>query len=76
MTFSRSTREIPMPARQYTFALQALRLLTRALLVSLVVSAPLLAVPAIGGVEGGIIVAPKVQKTGAGFVLLVSLQRS
>ena len=53
-----------------------LALLPKALLVMLVVAAPVLAVPGIRGVESGTIDAPAIQKTGAGFVLLVSLQRS
>ena len=42
----------------------------------LVVAAPVLAMPGIRGDEDRTIDAPKIQKTGAGFVLLVSLQRS
>ena len=56
-------------------AASALALLPKAILVMLVIAAPVLAMPGIRGVEEGTIDAPKIQKTGAGFVLLVSLQR-
>ena len=52
-----------------------LALLPKALLVMLVVAAPVLAMPGVRGVDGATIEAPAVPKTGAGFVLLVSLQR-
>jgi len=57
------------------FAGSVLALLPKAILVMLVVAAPVLAMPGIRGIEQGTIDAPKIQKTGAGFVLLVSLQR-
>ena len=57
-------------------AMSVLVLLPKALLVMLAVAAPVLAVPGIRGVETGTIDAPAIQKAGAGFVLLVSLQRS
>ncbi|MCC2690346.1 MAG: hypothetical protein K0S21_3149 [Rhizobiaceae bacterium] len=56
--------------------MSVLVLLPKALLVMLAVAAPVLAVPGIRGVETGTIDAPAIQKAGAGFVLLVSLQRS
>jgi hypothetical protein len=62
--------------RTIQFAASVLALLPKAILVMLVVAAPVLAMPGIRGVEEGTIDAPKIQKTGAGFVLLVSLQRS
>ena len=55
--------------------LNILRLLPRALAIMLVVSAPVLAVPGIRGHDGKTIEAPALKKTGAGFVLMVSLQR-
>jgi hypothetical protein len=61
--------------RTIQFAASVLALLPKAILVMLVVAAPVLAMPGIRGVEEGTIDAPKIQKTGAGFVLLVSLQR-
>ena len=56
--------------------LKTLRLLPRAVLVMLVIAAPVLAVPSIQGHENNTIEAPALKKTGAGFVLMVSLQRS
>ena len=53
-----------------------LRLLPRALLIMLAVAAPVLALPSIRGSEGTTIEAPSNKKTGVGFVLMVSLQRS
>jgi hypothetical protein len=55
---------------------KCLRLLPRALLVMLVVSAPVLTVPALRAADQTIIEAPAMKKTGAGFVLMVSLQRA
>ncbi|MEP9388814.1 hypothetical protein [Mesorhizobium sp. KR9-304] len=55
---------------------QCFRLLPRALLVMLVVSAPLLAVPSLRAADQTIIEAPAVKNKGAGFVLMVSLQRA
>ena len=62
--------------RTVEFARSVVALLPKAMLVMLVVAAPVLAMPGIRGVEARTIEAPAVQKTGAGFVLLVSLQRS
>lgn len=56
--------------------LKCLRLLPRALVVMLVVSAPLLAVPSLRAADQTTIEAPGLKKTGAGFVLMVSLQRA
>jgi hypothetical protein len=56
--------------------LKCLRLLPRALAVVLVVSAPVLAVPSLQAADEAIIEAPALKKTGAGFVLMVSLQRA
>jgi hypothetical protein len=56
--------------------LKCLRLLPRALIVMLVVSAPVLAVPALRAADQTTIEAPTMRKTGAGFVLMVSLQRA
>lgn len=61
--------------RPLELAGSVLALLPKALLVMLVVAAPVLAMPGIRGVEGRTIEAPAAPKTGAGFVLLVSLQR-
>ncbi len=54
---------------------RAVSLAVRTLLVCVTLAVPVLAVPAMGGVEGGRIEAPALKKQGAGFVLLVSLQR-
>ncbi len=54
---------------------ETLRLLPRALLVMLVVSAPVLAVPSLQAADKAVIEAPTMKKRGAGFVLMVSLQR-
>ena len=55
--------------------LKCLRLLAKALLVTLVVSTPLLAVPSLRAADQTLIVAPAMKKSGAGFVLVVSLRR-
>lgn len=53
-----------------------LRLLPRASLILLTLAAPVLAVPMMRGNSGSTIEAPSMRKgSGAGFVLLVSLQR-
>ena len=59
-----------------TETLKCLRLLPRALVVMLVVCAPLLAVSSLRAADQSIIEAPSMKKTGAGFVLMVSLQRA
>lgn len=56
--------------------LKCLRLLPRALAVILFVSAPILAVPSLQAADDTVIEAPALKKTGAGFVLMVSLQRA
>jgi hypothetical protein len=56
--------------------LKCLRLLPRALVMMLLVSAPVLAVPSLRAADQTIIEAPAMKKTGAGFVLMVSLQRA
>ncbi|PSJ53724.1 hypothetical protein [Kumtagia ephedrae] len=55
--------------------LKIVPLMARAALVSLLLAAPVLAVPAVGGDRSLQIEAPQAKKMGAGFVLLVSLQR-
>ena len=60
------------------FAAQTLtvvRLLPRAALITLLLAAPVLAVPMARGEIGTTIDAPKMKKQGMGFVLMVSLQR-
>lgn len=52
-----------------------LGLLTRALAIVVLLSAPVLAVPVLGSPDTNIIEAPAPAKTGLGFVLLISLQR-
>lgn len=52
-----------------------LRLLPRTALMLMVLAAPVLAVPMMRADTGSIIEAPAMKKKGAGFVLLVSLQR-
>jgi hypothetical protein len=55
--------------------LTVLRLLPRAALITLLLAAPVLAVPMARGEIGTTIDAPKMKKKGMGFVLMVSLQR-
>jgi len=55
--------------------LKSLRLVPRAAVVVLALAAPVLAVPSLRAADTTIIEAPSLKKTGAGFVLLVSLQR-
>ena len=62
--------------RRITETLKCLRLMPRAALVMLVIAAPVLAVPSIRAAESTTIDAPTLKKTGAGFVLMVSLQRA
>lgn len=63
---------MPFPAKIRNF----LRLVPRAALILLALAAPVLAVPAMRADGGSTIEAPSVRKgSGAGFVLLVSLQR-
>lgn len=54
---------------------KTLRILPRAVMVALMLAVPLLVVPSIAGQQDRVIEAPMSKKTGAGFVLLVSLQR-
>ena len=56
-------------------ALQTLRLLPRAALVLIVLSAPVLAMPMMRANADTTTDAPAVKKHGVGIVLLVSLQR-
>jgi hypothetical protein len=56
--------------------IKCLRLLPRAIAMMLVVSAPILAVPALQAANQTTIEAPAMKKTGAGFVLMVSLRRA
>ena len=58
-----------------TETFKMLRLLPRAAIITLLLAAPVLAVPMMHGDIGSTIDAPKLKKKGAGFVLLVSLQR-
>jgi hypothetical protein len=52
-----------------------LRLLPRAAVMLVLLAAPVLAVPSLQAGNGNTIEAPAMKKTGAGLVLLVSLQR-
>ena len=52
-----------------------LRLLPRTALLLMLLAAPVLAVPMLQSDGGGVIEAPAMKKSGAGFVLLVSLRR-
>jgi hypothetical protein len=52
-----------------------LRLLPRTAIMLLLLAAPVLAVPSMQAARHGTIEAPAMKKTGAGLVLLVSLQR-
>jgi hypothetical protein len=56
--------------------LKCLRLLPRALVVMLAISAPILMVPSLRAADQTTIEAPALKKTGAGFVLMISLQRA
>ena len=56
-------------------ALQTLRLLPRAALVLIVLSAPVLPIPIMRAGADTTIDGPATKKHGVGFVLLVSLQR-
>jgi len=62
-----------MPRSSHPFRIVPLAI--RALLVGLTLAVPVLTVPALGDDVGQRIVAPTPKKIGAGFVLLVSLQR-
>lgn len=55
---------------------ETLKVLPRALAVIVVLSAPLLAVPSLRAADQTTIEAPTPKKIGAGFVLMVSLQRA
>ncbi len=59
-----------------THSLVTLKLLPRAVLLLGLLAAPILAVPAARGSDGATIEAPMPKKIGAGFVLLMSLQRA
>lgn len=54
---------------------RTLRLLPRAALITLMLAAPVLAVPSLRAPQTMTIEAPAAKKMGAGFVILVSLQR-
>jgi hypothetical protein len=58
-----------------TQTFKLLRLLPRAAIITLLLAAPVLAVPMARGEVGTTIDAPKMKKKGVGFVILVSLQR-
>jgi hypothetical protein len=62
--------------RQFEKTLECLRLLPRALVVMLAIAAPILMVPSLQAADRTIIEAPTMKKTGAGLVLMVSLQRA
>jgi hypothetical protein len=59
-----------------TQTVTVLRQLPKAALIMLVLAAPVLALPSLRADIGSTIEAPGHKKTGVGFVLLVSLQRS
>ncbi|MDQ2706028.1 hypothetical protein [Mesorhizobium sp. YM1C-6-2] len=62
--------------RHLETTLKCLRLLPRAMVVILAISAPILMVPSLRAADQTTIEAPALKKTGAGFVLMVSLQRA
>ncbi len=64
-----------MPRSSKTLS-NPLRLLPRALLLAAAIAVPVLSIPAVHGSESTIIEAPAVKNSGAGFILMVSLQRS
>ncbi len=57
-------------------ARNCLRYLPRALLLMAAVAAPVLTMPSVRASKSTIIEAPTMKKSGAGFILMVSLQRS
>lgn len=57
-------------------SLEILRLLPRAALLLGLLAVPVLAMPAVHGSNGATIEAPALKKSGAGLVLLLSLQRA
>jgi hypothetical protein len=61
--------------RLTTTATKTLRLLPRAMLILMLLAAPVLAVPMMRAGTGNTIEAPPQKNTGLGFVLLISLQR-
>ncbi|PWK75707.1 hypothetical protein [Aminobacter sp. AP02] len=61
--------------RTATPIIKTLRLLPRAMLILMVLAAPVLAVPQLRGDSGSTIEAPAARNGGVGFVLLVSLKR-
>lgn len=64
-----------MMTRLFKEIRSCLGLLPQALAVVLVVSAPLLTVSQLRAADATIIQAPTMKKTGAGFVLMMSLRR-
>ena len=70
-TFDTNRKPSAMSARVRTIAFAL-----RTLLVCVALAMPVLAMPAMSGVDGDHIEAPVSKKKGAGFVLLVSLQRA
>lgn len=63
------TNLIKIPTATFALAI-------RALVLTILLAAPVLAVPSMASGEGSIIEAPASGKSGVGFVLLVSLQRN
>ncbi len=57
-------------------AIAVLKLLPRAMLILVLLAAPVLAVPMMRADTGSTIEAPALKKKGLGLVLLVSLQRA
>jgi hypothetical protein len=68
-------RKIQTMTRLASTTIKTLRLLPRAVLIVAALAAPVLAMPLSGGEQTSSIEAPGLKKTGAGFVLLMSLQR-
>jgi hypothetical protein len=62
--------------RHLETTLKCLRLLPRAMVVILAISAPILMVPSLRAADQTTIEAPALKKTGAGLVLMISLRRA
>ena len=72
---NRSTLDTNRKSSAMSASARAIAFALRTLLVCAALAVPVLAMPAMSGVGGDYIEAPVSKKKGAGFVLLVSLQR-
>lgn len=69
-------KEIFAMSRLGQLPADAVALVVRTAIFSMLLAAPVLAVPSTSGGQGQIIEAPAAEKTGMGLVLLFSLQRA